>query len=287
MTLVDHPTKIAFIGGGNMAGAIIEGLLTQGVAPTDLLVVDHHGPTCERWQSKGLSTSQNCDGALGANDVWMLAVKPQQLAEVAAQAKPFLNDTTLVVSVAAGINLPTLGRWLGSASTPWPQIVRAMPNTPALVKMGMTGLVASAGVSASQRQTVEDILSAVGQVAWVENDAMIDAVTALSGSGPAYVFRFIEALTQGAKQLGLTAAQARQMALATLAGATELAAQSDEPPETLRERVTSKGGTTAAALDVLQANGFYEAVGQAMRAAYERAGELSQSLGEDGSRENK
>lgn len=281
MTLANNPKKIAFIGGGNMAGAIIEGLLKQGVTPSDMLVVDHHSPTRERWQAKGLATCESCDEMIQIHAVWMLAVKPQQLAEVAHQAKPFLSANTLVVSVAAGINLPTLARWFGSAKAPWPKIVRAMPNTPALVKMGMTGLVASADVTTSERQTVEDILSAVGQIVWVESDDMIDAVTALSGSGPAYVFRFIEALTQGAEQLGLTATQARQMALATLAGATELAAQSEESPATLRERVTSKGGTTAAALDVLQANGFHEAIVQAMRAAYERAGELSQSLGAD------
>jgi len=281
MTIVDHRIKMAFIGGGNMAGAIIEGLLKQGVVPADMHVVDQHVPTTERWQARGLSVSQSCDGALAHSEVWLLAVKPQQLAEVVAMAKPFLSESTLVVSVAAGINLSTLGRWLGDTEAPFTKLVRAMPNTPALVQKGMTGLAASTGVSASNKQTVEAILSAVGQVAWVESDAMIDAVTALSGSGPAYVFRFIEALIAGGEQLGLTPSQAKQMALATLSGATELAAQSDEPLAVLRERVTSKGGTTAAALHVLDEEGFVQTITQAMQAAYDRAGALSQLLGQD------
>jgi pyrroline-5-carboxylate reductase len=272
MTIVDHRIKMAFIGGGNMAGAIIEGLLKQGVVPADMHVVDQHVPTTERWQARGLSVSQSCDGALSHSEVWLLAVKPQQLAEVVAAAKPFLSESTLVVSVAAGINLSTLGRWLGDTEAPFTKLVRAMPNTPALVQKGMTGLAASTGVSASNKQTVEAILSAVGQVAWVESDAMIDAVTALSGSGPAYVFRFIEALIAGGEQLGLTP---------SLSGATELAAQSDEPLAVLRERVTSKGGTTAAALHVLDEEGFVQTITQAMQAAYDRAGALSQLLGQD------
>jgi len=280
MTDSTHPTTIAFIGGGNMAGAIIEGMLKQGTNPATLFVIDHHLPTVERWRGKGIACEQTCDARLQAADVWVLAVKPQQLAEVVGQAKPFLKPETLVVSIAAGIDLPTLSRWLGSEALPFTQVVRAMPNTPALVQKGMTGLVATDAVSLAQRQTVERILASVSEVLWVESDDLIDAVTALSGSGPAYVFRFIEALISGGEQLGLSHAQAKQMALATLAGATALAAESPDTPAVLRERVTSKGGTTAAALDVLQAKGFHEAVELAMKAAYERAGELSKALGQ-------
>lgn len=277
--LIPQPS-IAFIGGGNMAGAIIEGMIKQGANRASLMVIDHHLPTVERWQAKGISCEQSCGAMLRDAGVWVLAVKPQQLAEVVAQAKPFLKPETLVISIAAGIDLPTLSNWLGSAAVPYTQVVRAMPNTPALVQKGMTGLLAGSGVSAAQRQTVEDILVPVSDVLWVASDVLIDAVTALSGSGPAYVFKFLEAMMAGGEQLGLTPAQAKQMALATLAGATALAAESPETPAVLRERVTSKGGTTAAALDVLQTHGFYEAVGLAMKAAYERAGELSKALGQ-------
>jgi len=282
MTIVDQRMKMAFIGGGNMAGAIMEGLLEQGVPAADLHVVDQHAPTLERWQAKGLSVSQSCDATLAHCQVWVLAVKPQQLAAVVAQCKAFSSTDPLVVSVAAGISLATLGRWLGDTDKPYAKLVRAMPNTPALVQKGMTGLVASETLSASDKQCVQEILSAVGQVAWVESDAKIDGVTALSGSGPAYVFRFIEALIEGGERLGLTPSQAKQMALATLAGATELATQAEEPISVLREKVTSKGGTTAAALQVLENEGFAQTISQAMQAAYDRAGTLSQTLGQDG-----
>ena len=282
MTMVDQHIKMAFIGGGNMAGAIMEGLLKQGVPAADLHVVDQHAPTLERWQAKGLSVSQSCDAILAESRVWVLAVKPQQLAEVVAQCKPFLSTAPVVVSVAAGIGLATLGRWLGDTNKPYAKLVRAMPNTPALVQRGMTGLVASETLSANDKQLVQELLSAIGQVVWVESDTKIDAVTALSGSGPAYVFRFIEALIEGGERLGLTPSQAKQMALATLSGATELAAQAEEPISVLRERVTSKGGTTAAALQVLENEGFAPTISQAMQAAYDRAGTLSQTLDQDG-----
>lgn len=278
MTESHHQKNIAFIGGGNMAGAIIEGMAAQGIDLAKITIVDNHLPTVERWRARGIACEQHCGVGLGAAAVWVLAVKPQQLAAVVSQAKPFLTPQTLVVSIAAGIDLQTLSQWLGSQAQPFTQVVRAMPNTPALVQKGMTGLVAGSGVSAAQRQTVQDIMAAVSEVLWVESDDLIDAVTALSGSGPAYVFRFLEALIAGGERLGLTPAQAKQMALATLAGATALAADSPETPAVLRERVTSKGGTTAAALDVLEAEGFYEAIDLAMQAAYVRAGTLSKEL---------
>ena len=273
-------SDIAFIGGGNMAGALIEGLLKRGMPPQKLHVIDINERTRAKWRDRGLSASGEPDQTLQQHSVWMLAVKPQQLAEVSKQLKPFLTPDTVAVSIAAGISLETLSHWLGSSSQPWPLVVRAMPNTPALVECGMTGLVASQAVSAEHRNDVQNILSAVGDIVWVDSDRMIDAVTAVSGSGPAYVFRFIEAMMAGARQLGLDDIQAKQLTLATLAGATELAAQSSDPVGTLRERVTSKGGTTQAALDVLQAKQFEEIVTAAMHAAYDRAGELSRELGQ-------
>jgi pyrroline-5-carboxylate reductase len=277
-------TKIAFIGGGNMAAALIEGLLRGTTAPADLHVVELNEQARHRWHKRGLSTSTSCNDVLSTASLWVLAVKPQQLKDVVMQAKPYLAKQTLVLSIAAGVCLQTLSGWLGTPASPWLQVIRAMPNTPALVDKGITGLVASMGVTAAHRELVQAVLSNVSELVWVQNDDLIDAITALSGSGPAYVFRFLEALVAGGQALGLTHEQARQLALATLAGATELAAQSPDSLATLRERVTSKGGTTEAALKVMQEGAFFETVGNAMRAAYERAGELSVSLGDEQSR---
>lgn len=262
-----------------MAGALIEGLLKRGVPAGDLHVIDVSESIRDKWQSKGLSVSCEPDTSLSTHRIWVLAVKPQQLENVAMSLRPFLTDDTLVVSIAAGISLQTLSKWLGEGAKPWHRVVRAMPNTPALVEKGVTGLVASSGVAVSDQQNVQNLLTAVGEVVWVESDQMIDAITALSGSGPAYVFRFIEAMVQGGLALGLDEIQAKQLTLATLFGATELAAQSTEPVSVLRERVTSKGGTTQAALDVLDQHAFVDTVSLAMRAAFERAGELSKTLG--------
>lgn len=261
-----------------MAGALIEGLLKRGMSPQKLHVIDVNTDTRTKWRDRGLSVSGAPDATLKQHSVWVLAVKPQQLAEVIEQIKPFLMPDTVAVSIAAGISLETLSYWLGNADQPWPLVVRAMPNTPALVEQGMTGLVAGQAVSPEHRHDVQNILSAVGDIVWVESDQMIDAVTAVSGSGPAYVFRFIEAMMAGARELGLDDSQAKQLTLATLAGATALAAQSPDPVSTLRERVTSKGGTTQAALEVLNDRQFEQIVTAAMHAAYDRAGELSREL---------
>ena len=273
---------IAFIGGGNMAGALIEGLLKRGLPAKHLHVIDIHADTRAKWRERGLSVASEADTALSAYPVWVLAVKPQQLGDVTAELKVFLQPQTVAVSIAAGISLATLAAWLGSDTKPWPLVVRAMPNTPALVEKGMTGLVAGKAVSTEHRDQVQQILASVGDVVWVESDQMIDEVTAVSGSGPAYVFRFIEAMMAGAKHLGLDEMQAKRLTLATLAGATELATQSADPVSTLRARVTSKGGTTAAALDVLENQQFEQIIGAAMQAAYDRAGELSHELDRQG-----
>jgi pyrroline-5-carboxylate reductase len=278
--MMNTQLDIAFLGGGNMAGALIEGLLKRGLPGNRMHVIDIDEASQARWRERGLSASGLLDDSLSRRSIWVLAVKPQQLRDVVAQAKPFLQPGTVVVSIAAGISLQTLAHWLGQAASPWPFVVRAMPNTPALVEKGMTGLVASQGLSAEQRDQVQDILCAVGEVIWVDSDAMIDAITAVSGSGPAYVFRFIEAMMSAAKTLGLDPVQAKQLTLATLTGATELASRSSEPVSVLRERVTSKGGTTQAALDVMEQGQFFETITKAMQAAYDRASELSQEFGD-------
>lgn len=266
---------LAFIGGGNMATALGNGLIGKRCAASKVHVVDVYPPTLTAWQERGCSTSVSIDETLAKQRVWVLAVKPQQMKEVVAQCKPFLQADTLVISIAAGITSQTLGLWLGSEAQPWTRLVRCMPNTPSLIGAGITGLLGGQGVDAQDKAVTEMLFKAVGQYDWFQDDNQLDAVTALSGSGPAYVFLFLEALIQGGVELGLSAEQSRKLALATLSGATELAALSPESAATLRERVTSKGGTTAAALQVFQQQGWPDTVRTAMQAAYVRAGQLA------------
>jgi len=270
--------KIAFIGGGNMASALIAGLAGKLTAGADIHVVDPNPASLEKLhQQYGVTTATAADAAAGAADVIVLAIKPQSMREVAAQLLPLLDQAkqTLIVSVAAGIRSADLSRWLGGYGA----IVRCMPNTPALIGMGITGMVAAAGVSAAQKQAADDILRAVGPTVWLDDEAKIDAVTALSGSGPAYVFYFIEAMQQAAGEMGLSAEQGTQLALATFAGAAQLASQSAEPVSLLRERVTSKGGTTYAALTSMEQSGVKAAIVKAVKAAAARGKEMGDELG--------
>lgn len=269
-TLID----IAFIGGGNMATAIIGGLLRQGRPPASILVID---PVPEQRQrlteTLGVQTAAGPDAALSQARTVVWAVKPQQFKD-AAQAYAPLTAQALHYSVMAGLRTDDIARLLGT-----PRIVRAMPNTPALVGQGMTGLFARAEVSADERAAIEHMVAPTGQSLWVQQEADLDAVTALSGSGPAYVFYFIEGMMQAAQDMGLSAEQGRQLALATFGGATALAAQSADSPAVLRERVTSKGGTTYAALSSMEDAGVKAAFVAAMRAAQKRAGELGDEFG--------
>lgn len=265
-----------------MATALIEGMLKRGLAPESMHVIDINEQVLGQWRSRGLSVSAGIDQHLGQCGLWVLAVKPQQMAQVVASAKTQLQSGTVVVSIAAGISSKALSQWLGTESDPWPAVIRAMPNTPALVEKGMTGLLANAQVPAEQCQQVQELFAAVGEVTWVRSEDMIDAIIAVSGSGPAYVFRFIEAMVAGGQELGMSPEQAKQLTLATLEGALALARESAEPVSVLRERVTSKGGTTAAALDVLEQGQFLQVIGQAMKAAHDRAGALSREFGRPG-----
>jgi len=270
--------KIAFIGGGNMASALIAGLAGKLTSGADIHVVDPDPASLAKLhQQYGVTSATAADAAVGAADVIVLAIKPQSMREVAAQLLPLLDPAkqSLVVSVAAGIRSADLSRWLGGYGA----IVRCMPNTPALIGMGITGMVASAGVSAAQKQTADDILRAVGPTVWLDDESKIDAVTAVSGSGPAYVFYFIEAMQQAAEELGLSAEQGTQLALATFAGAAQLANQSSEPVSLLRERVTSKGGTTYAALTSMEDGGVKAAIVTAVKAAAARGKEMGDELG--------
>jgi pyrroline-5-carboxylate reductase len=267
-------STLAFIGGGNMASAIIGGLIRQGHAPQHILVIEPLADARERLLSQfGIRTLASADASLHEAGLVIWAIKPQIFKEVALQTRPFCAQA-LHLSVAAGIRSDSMAQWLGSE-----RIVRAMPNTPALVGMGQTGLFARAGVSADDRQWIEHVVATTGQSLWVPEESQLDAVTAISGSGPAYVFYFIEAMVQAGIDMGLAPEHARQLAIGTFVGASELARSASEPPSVLRERVTSKGGTTYAALTAMQAAQLSEHFRAAMDAARQRANELGDEFG--------
>lgn len=269
--------NILFIGGGNMAAAIIGGLMAKGWTPENICVTDVRKEALTGLNEQfGVRTSADAAAAAATADCIILAVKPQQMREVATRLAPALQKQ-LIVSIAAGVRGGDLARWLGPAA----HIVRAMPNTPALVGAGITGLYAMPGVDDVQRRAAENILSAVGDTFWVAGEDALDAVTAVSGSGPAYVFYFLEALEQAARELGLPADIARQSALATFSGAVKLATTDGADPATLRARVTSKGGTTERAIEVLDAAAIKTAFVSAVRAAAERAAEMGDTLGKN------
>ena len=267
---------IAFIGGGNMATAIIGGLLRQGRAPASILVIDPSDAQRERLAAQGLQTAPSpaeASDALKQAQVVVWAVKPQQFKEAAASCAVWTAGA-LHYSVMAGLRTDDMARLLGT-----PRIVRAMPNTPALVGQGMTGLFARAEVSSDEKAQVQAMVEPTGQSLWVDAESKLDAVTAMSGSGPAYVFYFIEAMVQAAQEMGLSEMEGRTLALATFGGATALAAQSEDSPATLREKVTSKGGTTYAALTSMETAGIKANFIAALRAAEKRAGELGDEFG--------
>lgn len=265
--------KVAFIGGGNMAAALIGGMLDASFSATDIDVLEiDETRRSQLSEQRHVSVHPEPGAWLTAADVVVLAVKPQQMHEALDSIKPHVK-APLVLSIAAGVRSATIARQLGID-----RIVRAMPNTPALIRAGVTGAVALPGVSIDQKRSSERILQAVGQVVWLNDEALLDPVTAVSGSGPAYVFYFIEALQQAGSELGLSGSEAHQLALQTFVGASRLAAQSADSVAELRERVTSKGGTTAAALASLEASGVKQAIVRAVCAASERARELGDEL---------
>jgi len=267
--------KITFIGGGNMAGALIGGLIQRGFAPSDIYVVEINADArATLTRVFKLNTYAGISAEAVQTDLIVLAVKPQQLRAVAGELRPLLHQQ-LVVSIAAGVRAQDLARWLGD----YARVVRAMPNTPALVRAGVTGLYALLGVDAAQRAQAQQVMEAVGTCVWLTQEAQMDAVTAVSGSGPAYVFYFIEALEASALELGLSPAQGRELALATFLGSAQLARQSHDDPATLRAKVTSKGGTTEQAIASLEQADVKALIQRAVRAAAERSQELGVELG--------
>ena len=268
---------IGFIGGGNMATSLISGLIASGHGPKQIWVSDTNAETLERHAEQlGVNVSQDNLAVIAAVDVVVIAVKPQVLKRVVEPlAATIQQRQVLVVSVAAGINQASLARWLGEGVA----IVRCMPNTPALVLTGATALHANPSVSSQQKDLAENILRAVGLALWVEDEAQLDAVTAVSGSGPAYYFLLMEAMEKAALELGLDERSARLLIQQTALGAAKIALESSESPAVLRERVTSPNGTTQKAIETFQANGFVNIVSKALHAARDRSIEMSKELG--------
>ncbi len=272
--------RLAFIGGGNMASAILGGLIREGMAPSQVTVIEPFAETAAKLKSAWgvevhASASAESSSSLANADLVVWAVKPQVFKEAALPVAEFTKEA-LHLSVAAGIRSDSIARWLQTD-----RVVRSMPNTPALVGQGITGLFARPGVSAQDQSLIEQVLKSTGEFLWVKQESDLDTVTALSGSGPAYVFYFLEAMTEAGVKMGLPEAQAYHLAKATFGGATHLARQSTESPEVLRQRVTSKGGTTYAALTSMADDHVKEAFVKAMLAAQKRAGELGDEFGKD------
>ena len=270
--------RIAFIGGGNMAASLIGGLRAQGLPASAICASDPGADRrTELHDAHGIDTFADNAQAVAGADVVVLAVKPQVMQTVCRDLAPHLQASQLIVSIAAGITCASLQQWLG-ADTPR-AIVRCMPNTPALLRQGVSDLFANAAVSDEQKRQAEQLLSAVGLALWLDREELIDAVTAVSGSGPAYFFLLIEAMTAAGEQLGLPRDTAAELTLHTALGAARMACESDVEAAELRRRVTSPNGTTEAAIKAFQAGGLEALVQQAMDAAARRSAELAEQLG--------
>jgi pyrroline-5-carboxylate reductase len=275
-----NASRIAFIGGGNMAAALIGGLLQDAPAGSRPSIVvadpneDRRRALAERLD---VETTADNHAALAGAQVVVLAVKPQMMREVAEALAAPLAAGQLVLSIAAGIPVAALQRWLGGHAA----VVRAMPNTPSMVGCGASGLFAAEAVSEAQRSDAESLMRAVGVVQWLDDESAIDEVTALSGSGPAYVFYLMESMQAAAEELGMAADTARVLTLETVFGAAKLALAADESPAGLRARVTSPGGTTERAIAALDESGVREAFVRAVRASRDRSRELAAQIGED------
>ncbi len=269
---------VAFIGAGNMARAIIGGLLENGFAPQNIWAAEPESARLDDLAAQGLNTTTDNQAAVAAADLVVLAVKPQIMQAVAADlATTARQHQPLFVSIAAGISLEALDRWLGGDAA----VVRCMPNTPALVQTGASGLFANARVSELQREQATQVLQAVGIALWVQHEAELDAVTAVSGSGPAYYFLMMEAMTAAGVKLGLSESTARDLTLQTALGAARMASSSDVDAAELRRRVTSPKGTTEQAIKTFQAQGLEAIVEQAMTACRDRAIEMADELCND------
>lgn len=268
-------TRIAFIGAGNMAASLIGGLRAKGLDAAQIRASDPGAETRTKVNAEhGIEVFADNAEAIQGADVVVLAVKPQAMKAVCEAIRPSLKPDQLVVSIAAGITCASMNNWLGAQP-----IVRCMPNTPALLRQGVSGLFATAEVTTEQRQQAQELLSAVGIALWLNEEQQLDAVTAVSGSGPAYFFLLIEAMTAAGVKLGLPADIAAQLTLQTALGAAHMAVASDVDAAELRRRVTSPAGTTEAAIKSFQAGGFEALVEKALGAAAHRSAEMAEQLG--------
>ncbi|MCD9028208.1 pyrroline-5-carboxylate reductase [Luteimonas sp. BDR2-5] len=264
---------VAFIGGGNMARSLIGGLVARGADPATIRVADPNADTRDALiRDFGVQAFDSADAAVADATMWVLATKPQVLREVCTRlAGTAQAQRPLVLSIAAGITSAQLDRWLGGGVA----LVRTMPNTPALLGAGVTGLFANARVDAAGRERAQALLASAGETVWVDDEARMDAVTAVSGSGPAYIFLLAEAMEDAAIAEGLPAADAHTLVLQTVLGAARMLVESGEAPAELRRRVTSPGGTTQAAIEVFEAGGLRTLAADAIHRAAARGGELS------------
>ena len=281
---INSNTHITFIGGGNMGRALMSGLLANGCKVDQISVIEANTTTAQALQNdfkvQIITSLDKITFNFAKDNVVVMAIKPQDFNIVAKGLAPKLHHTSavspLVLSIAAGIRLTDMSRWLEQS-----RCIRAMPNTPALIGKGITGLFAHPDINSEDRALAETICNAVGQSIWVSDEKLMDAVTAVSGSGPAYVFAFLEAMQSAGEKLGLDVQSSRKLAYATLEGAIQLAQNSSEPASVLRERVTSKGGTTAAALDVLNQDGWHAILEKAIVAANERGRVMGDEVGKN------
>ena len=273
---MQNPSTIGFIGAGNMAYALISGLINNGYAPENLAISDTNSELLSlRQQEFNLEVFTDNAQLVKACDVVVLATKPQVLAQVCGEIATQVQEQ-LIVSIAAGVHSHDIDRWLGKNKA----IVRTMPNTPALLGQGVSGLFANEHTTEVQKTAAEQIMNAVGKSLWVESEPLLDAVTAVSGSGPAYFFLMIESMTKAGEALGLDKTTASQLSIETALGAAMMASNTPDSVRKLREQVTSPNGTTQAAIESFQDQDFEVIVAHALRAAYTRAGELGAELGD-------
>ena len=274
---MQNKSVIGFIGAGNMAYALIKGLINNGYGAENIKVSDLDESLLDSRKSElGIDTYTNNGELIATCDVVVLAVKPQVMNAVCKGLHGAIKPNHLFVSIAAGIRGNDICRWLGGDYA----LVRTMPNTPALVQQGATGLFANSLVSEEQKTIVSSVLSAIGDCFWVAEEKLIDAITAISGSGPAYFFLMMQSMTQAGLALGLDEKTASELSIKTALGASVMAANSDDDPKQLRVNVTSPNGTTQAAIEAFQDQNFEGIVAGATRAAFDRARELSNQLGD-------
>jgi pyrroline-5-carboxylate reductase len=274
--------KIGFIGGGNMAGSLIGGLINSGHLATDIIVNEADEARCKTLTEEFSVYTGPDINVLDDCEIIVLAVKPQILRTVCLQFAKRPTDNILFISIAAGVKSTDINRWLSQSDSSQQQaIVRCMPNTPALLRCGASGLFANESVTSTQKQQAENVLNAVGLVIWVESEDLLNAVTAVSGSGPAYFFLLMETMQEAGEKLGLPTKIAQQLVLQTALGAARMATESDISPANLRKNVTSKGGTTEQAIMSFQSADFQEIVCQALKAANDRSISLADELGSE------